>query len=75
MNPTLKNEKHRLLLDVTIAATTELNTGIQRVVRKVCRYADSVSRDEDIRRKKPTGRYRRAPHGTMARLLEKMSAS
>lgn len=48
MSHTSRPKKNRLLLDVTIAATTELNTGIQRVVRNVCRYADSVSQDLDV---------------------------
>lgn len=35
----------RLLLDVTIAATTDLNTGIQRVVRNITRHAEAVGQE------------------------------
>ena len=40
--------KPRLLLDVTIAATTDLNTGIQRVVRNISRYSEKVSAELNI---------------------------
>ncbi len=40
--------KKRVLLDVTIAATTDLNTGIQRVVRNISRESESVSKELGI---------------------------
>ena len=43
-----RQTRRRLLLDVTIAATTNLNTGIQRVVRNIARESESVSRELGI---------------------------
>ncbi|MEC9093034.1 MAG: glycosyltransferase family 1 protein [Planctomycetota bacterium] len=43
-----ENPKKRLLLDVTIAATTDLNTGIQRVVRRITRESENVAKELTI---------------------------
>ena len=40
-------QRKRLLLDVTIAATTDLNTGIQRVVRNIAQLAESTTAEEE----------------------------
>ena len=42
------NTKYRLLLDVTISATTDLNTGIQRVVRNISQNAEAISNELGI---------------------------
>lgn len=47
--PTWSRAKsRRLLLDVTIAATTDLNTGIQRVVRNVAKHAAETGKDYEL---------------------------